>query len=124
MDIAPGLIPGPESSGRDVALDALSGPALEGKFPVMNRSGAIGGQMRNPATTHQLFDNSRAAILHQVRAIEKNHAGAALSGGGNLLRALLNPQVNRLGAGRRRMRRVDQEVLDSAHALARGERKN
>ena len=101
MDVRRGLVPGAERAGGDVLLDGFGRCAEPGVFPVVDRAGAVGRQVRQPAAGHHSLEDPRGAVAQQVGAVDQDDGGAALAGGADLLRAVVDDGGEMLGAGGR-----------------------
>ena len=71
------LVPGAERAGGHVLLDALGRGAEPGVFPVVDRAGAVGGQVGQPAAGHHPLEDPRGAVAQQVGAVDQHHGRAA-----------------------------------------------
>ena len=88
VDVGGRLVPGAERAAGDVHLDALGRGAEPGVFPVVDRAGAVGGQVRQPAAGHHPFEDAGRAVAEQVGAVDQHHRRPALAGGADLVGAV------------------------------------
>src|SRR5437868_3695801 len=114
MDIAASLIPGTKRSGRDILPDAFFGSTKIGEFPIVNRSCAVRGQVRDPALIEERGDDLHRTILNQVRAVDQNHAAAAFARLVNFFGDLADGGSYFRSCCRRRLLRIDYEVVNRA----------
>ena len=124
VDEAPRFVPGAEVAGGDVVADALGGAAQPGKFPVVNRPGPVGREVRKEAAVEHLAEEELPAVLHEVRAVDEHHGCVAFERGLDVLRATLDERGVEVADGRGRGGRLDEHLVHGAHALALRERED
>ena len=122
VDVAARLVPRAEAAVGDAVADAFRGAAQPGIFPVVDRAGAVGGQVREPTLGHQGLEDPRGPVPQKVRAVDEHHRGAAAAG-----RADLGRQVVQRGRQSRVQRtwrggRIDEDLLHARKALPLGQR--
>ena len=114
-----------ERAGGDVGAHALGRAAEPGVFPVVDRPGAVGGEVGDPAVVHHPSEDRGRAVAEQVRAVDQDHAGAALAGRAGSARAhsaIRSATAGGQGAGR--SVGVDEDVVGAGQAPSLGERKD
>ena len=125
MDVRRRLVPGAEGARRHVLLDALGRGAQPGVFPVVDRAGAVGRQVRQPAAGHHPLENPGGAVAQQVGAVDQ-HDGRARARGrpGSSARSLRPATPTGSGHGVERSVGIDQDLVGPRQALALGQRKD
>ena len=101
MSVAPGLVPGAESAGGDILLDTLGRASKKSPFPIVNGARPVGGEMRDPATGHELIQQKVAAVFQKMRSVNQQDARAALAGRANFFNGLMDDFRAGLGARRK-----------------------
>ena len=122
MDVAARFVPGAEAALGDAVADAFRRAAQPGIFPIVDRAGAVGGQVREPALGDQGIDDSCRPVFHEVRAVDQHHRGAALAGCANLGRQIVERGRQARVQRARRGGRIDEDLLHAREALALGQR--
>src|SRR5260370_37080892 len=117
MNVAAGLVPGPERACGNVLLHAFFGAAKEGQFPVVDGAGAVGRQMGEPAAFSQQVDDAQRAVLNQRRAVHQNHAGISLSRRSDLPGAFADCRLGSRFASRRGTVGVNEDFFKQAQAV-------
>ena len=74
MDVAAGFVPGAEAAAGDAVADAFGRAAQPGIFPIVDRAGAVGGQVGEPAVGHHAVEDQGGAVAEQVGAVDQHHA--------------------------------------------------
>ncbi len=84
----------------------------------MNRPRPIGGQVGDPASLHHPPENSRCAVVQQVRAIDQDHPCPVLPCLENLCGALADLVEDEFRTGRGGRIGREQDVFDAGQAVA------
>ena len=69
MNMTAGFIPGAECPAGHICSHVFLRASLEGVFPVVDRSGAIGGQMGDPAGFCKLANQGAQAVFYKMCSI-------------------------------------------------------
>ena len=113
--IRPVSSPQAELAGLDVAGDALGGGADQGELPVVDRAGAVHGDVRHQPALHQVDEVARHAGPEDVGA---HHQDA----GGGLRRFASTSPRGEDGQGgvlERRQRRVERQQRGEVEVVRR-----
>ena len=124
MNAAAGFVPRAKRAGGDVFPHAFFGAAEEGEFPIVNRAGAIGGEVRDPSALDQRVHDAVRAVFYQMRAVHENDTGVARARRGDFFGAVGDERFDFRRAGRGSFGRVDEDVFDGAEAPALGQRQD
>jgi hypothetical protein len=84
---------------------------------------AVRGQVGNPARFQQAVDHRHQPILHEMRAIQQDHAGLPFPGGLNTRGGLTNDFQGCRRAGWGRRGGVAENLMKLAETAALGQRK-
>ena len=122
MDVAPGFVPSPERAGGDVVADAFLGATLEREFPIVDCPRAVRGEVRDPAALDQDVHHGEQTVLHEMRAVEKHHVGAAFACGFDVGSAGANVREVFGGANGRGSGGINEHLLNRAQATPLCER--
>ena len=120
VDIRRGLVPGSERAGGDILLDGFGRGAQPGVFPVVDRAGAVRGQMGQPVAGHHALEDSRGAVAKQMGAVDQDDGGAGAAGGADLLGAVFDQGIEAIGAGGWDGVWVDEDLIGFGQAVALG----
>ena len=104
---------------------ALGRAPSQAVFPVVDRAGAVGGQMGDPAALHQPLENLRRAVAQQMGAVDQDHAGPRCRAPRDLGRALARSaaacaSAAAAGGGVG----IEQDIVGPGQAVALGERED
>ena len=66
VDVAARFIPGAETSPGNAVADAFRRTAQPGIFPIVDRGGAVGGQVSEPTLGHQGIENFRGPVPQEM----------------------------------------------------------
>ena len=124
MDVLARFVPCAKRAVNDIFANTFGGRSEPRVFPVMDRAGAVRGQMREPAAGHQAVENSGRAIAQQMRAIDQHDARPTPPGGANPFGALSDPIGIGLRDRRRGRVRIDNDVVGARQAFAHRKRQN
>ena len=124
VDVRGRFVPGPKRAAGHVHLNAFRRGAEPGVLPVVDRAGAVGGQVRQPAAAHHAFKNAGGAVPQQVGAVDQQHRRATPPGPADRVGAVSHERPNALGALRGRGLRVEEDVVSPRQTLALGQGKH